>query len=389
VVERVRAVLGGLEDVGALIVVNDGSTDDTGARLQDFEGVEGVTVLSHPRNLGKGAALLSAFRYASDKGFTHALTVDADGQHEASDIPRVLTCARDNEQDLIIGWRDMESPKDVAGVRVVVPANSKKGRDISRFWLRIETGQDIPDSQCGLRVYPLAHVLAMRYRFLRFDFETEVLARLAWSGVTIRSVPVTCIYFPPAVRVSHFRPVRDTLRGIRVNVFLVARRLAPLPFPRRVERPSMSAEFGSWWRWSSWKNACRKALQTGTSNAEFATAISLGIFVGLTPLFFLQTILAIYLARRLHLNVIAAVLGSQISIPPVAPLWYVISAGTGNFILRGEWIRFDYSALSRETLWAYVVGSMVVATVGGILSLILSRQLLSRLRPETVTVSES
>ncbi len=130
---------------------------------------------------------------------------------------------------------------------------SKRGRDAATFWLRVQTGQHIPDSQCGLRIYPLQHVLAVHYRFRRFDFETEILARMAWGGLTIRSIPVTCIYFPAAKRVSHFRPVIDTLRGVRVNVFLVARRLFPLPFRTLCvhdEEPGVSANGGGWPRGS-------------------------------------------------------------------------------------------------------------------------------------------
>jgi glycosyltransferase involved in cell wall biosynthesis len=386
VIEKVRAAVAGIGEVAEIVVVNDGSTDSTAEKLA---GLRGVTVLTHARNRGKGAALLTAFWHAQGRGCTHALTVDADGQHEAADIPRMLAAAREHAGDLIIGWRDMESPTCAGGGEAAVPANSKKGRDISRFWLRVQTGQDIPDSQCGLRVYPLGHVLKLRYRFKRFDFETEVLARLAWAGVTIRSVPVTCIYFPRAVRVSHFRPVVDTLRGSRVNVYLVGRRLLPFPRPRKVERAEGTPRFGPWWKWSSWKSAMKQAMRAGTSNTELATAFAVGIFVGLTPFYFVQTILAIYLARRLHLNVIAAVIGSQISIPPLAPLWFLLSYGTGNLLLHGEWITLDASAFSRRALPTLFLGSTIIAFTTAAIGLVLARQILSRLRPNPVTVSAS
>jgi len=373
VIEAVRAAVAGLE-IGEIIVVDDGCTDGT---VEVLEGIGGVTVLRHARNRGKGEALLTAFGYALQKGFTHAVTIDADGQHDAEDIPKLLASARLYPDDLIIGYRDMER----AASAKEIPASSRKGRDISRFWLRVQTGQDIPDSQCGLRVYPLGHVMKGHYRFGRFDFETEVLARMAWGGVRVRSVPVTCIYFPPAKRVSHFRPVKDTLRGVRVNVYLVMRRLLPLPFSRMVERPGAAVRFGRWWKIATWRVAMRQALSAGNSNSELATAFAVGIFVGLTPFYFVQTVLAIYLARRLHLNVLAAVIGSQISIPPLAPLWFLLSYGLGNLLLKGEWISLDAGAFSRAMLPTLLLGNVIIATGVAVVGLFVARQVLGRLRP--------
>ena len=260
--------------------------------------------------------------------------------------------------------------------------HSKRGRDAATFWLRVQTGQDIPDSQCGLRVYPLEHVLAVHHRFRRFDFETEILARMAWGGLTIRSVPVTCIYFPAAKRVSHFRPVVDTLRGVRVNVFLVMRRLFPLPFRRLCAHEEGSGAFGKWWRTGTWKRAVRNALRAGSSNAELATAFAVGIFLGLTPLYGLQTILAIYFSRRLHLNVISAVIGSQISIPPLLPVWLVLSYGTGNLLLHGRWIAANFSDFSRRMIPTLLLGNLLVAFTAAIAGLLVARCVLSVVRNE-------
>jgi glycosyltransferase involved in cell wall biosynthesis/uncharacterized protein (DUF2062 family) len=379
VVERVRAVMGA--EV-AIVVVNDGSTDGTGAVVK---ALSGVTVLEHAKNRGKGAALLTAFQHALAAGFTHALTIDADAQHDPRDIPRLVEVAREHAEDLVIGWRDMEKPAAPLGgaepVKGAVPAMSKRGRDASRYWLRVQTGQDIPDSQCGLRVYPLSHVLGPPYRFRRFDFETEVLARMAWGGVKIRSVPVRCIYFPKGQRVSHFRPVMDTLRGIWVNTFLVGRRLFPMPFPQLVAREDETAKFDQWWKWSAWKKAARDAMRAGTSNSELASAVAVGVFVGLTPIFCFQTILAIYLARRLHLNVLAAVLGSQISIPPVVPFWYFLSYSTGYFVLHGQWVTLDSKVFTQQMLPTFLLGTLIVAVVVSLASLFVMRWVLYYMRP--------
>jgi glycosyltransferase involved in cell wall biosynthesis len=371
VIEEVRAAMVEVGEGGGVIVVDDGCTDGSSDVLR---GMAGITLLVHSCNGGKGRALMTAFRHAESLGCTHAVTVDADGQHCVSDVERLVEVAREFPDDVVIGQRDLES----AGENV--PARSKKGRDAATFWLRIQTGRHIPDSQCGLRVYPLKHVLKGRYRFWRFDFETEVLARMAWAGLRVQSVPITCIYFAPGQRVSHFRPVLDTLRGIRVNVFLVARQLLPLPFKQLVVRTTASTTFGQWWRWSTWRAAFRTVLQTGLDNSEIAMAFALGIFVGITPFYGVQTILAIYLAQRLHLNVLAAVIGSQISIPPLVPVWILLSYGLGNLILHGHWPVITLASLSHRMIPVILLGNVFLAFGAAAIGLLATRWVLDRVR---------
>jgi uncharacterized protein (DUF2062 family) len=207
---------------------------------------------------------------------------------------------------------------------------------------------------------------------------------MAWAGLRIHSLPVTCIYFDAARRVSHFRPVIDTLRGIRVNIFLVARRLLPLPFKQLVIRPSTEKPFGKWWRRAAWRDAFRTLLRTGSGNSEIATAFAMGIFVGLTPLYGLQTLLALYFARRLRLNVLAAVLGSQVSIPPLVPLWLLLSYGVGSLLLHGRWVAAHFSTLSDRMIPALLLGELVVALAAATLGLLLARWILSHLRHDRV-----
>jgi uncharacterized protein (DUF2062 family) len=361
VVEGLRAELGeGIE----ILVVDDGSVDGSGAACA---GIAGVSVVRHAKNRGKGAALLTGFRWARERGCTHAVTVDADGQHCAADVTRIVSAAQASPEELIVGWRDMEAA-EARGVRV--PARSKKGRNAARFWLKVQTGQDIPDTQCGLRAYPLKHVLAVGYWFARYDFETEVLARMGWGGVQLRSVPIECVYFPASERVSHFRPIIDTLRGVRVNVVLVGRRLLPWPMKKLIPREVAAVRFGAWWRWSTWVAAVKQALAAGASNAELATGFATGVFVGLTPFYFLHTLIAIYLARRLHLNLVAAVIGSQISIPPLLPVWFGLNVKVGNLV-----------AAEAGKLPAFFVGNALVAVGMATCGLLAARAILSIARP--------
>jgi glycosyltransferase involved in cell wall biosynthesis len=372
VVTAVQRTLAAARQAVPILVVNDGSTDATAQALQTIKDVQ---VATHAKNRGKGAALRTGFLFARDQGFSHVISMDADGQHDPADVLKVLAAARAHPEDLIIGQRDMDACP-------TVPLASKKGRNAARFWLHIQTGCDIPDTQCGLRAYPLASALAVPQRFTRYDFETEILARLSWGGVAIRSVPVACIYFPRDRRVTHFRPLIDTLRGVWVNVFLIARRLAPLPFRRLVAKhpATESAQFGAWWRWASWRDAVRNVLRAGSSNAELAMALAMGIFIGLTPFYLLHALIAIYFARRLHLNVLAAILGSQISIPPLVPLWVGLSYAIGELLLHGRWdfhpLMMNWRKMGSEFFWPALVGNLPMAVGVAMLGLLVARLLL-------------
>ncbi len=391
VAQVVRAVLETLPEV-CVLAVNDGSTDQTPRILAELAatsacqasgGVGRLQVLRLPRNRGKGFALCTAFRAAGKMGFSHAVTIDADGQHVPTDIVRLMRLARLFPDDLIIGDRQMDFAS--------VPASSRRGRDFSRYWLWLETGQDVPDSQCGLRVYPLTHTLRLRHWFQRFDFETETLARYAWAGRVIRSVPVTCVYFPPARRISHFRPVLDTLRGVRLNVLLVILRLLMIPCrrcepwflpegPRGGGRPAF-------WRWGFWRRALGRLTCANVSPALASTAVGVGILIAFLPVYGLQTLLAIYVARRLHLNIVLTVAAAQLSSPPLTPLLLLASVEIGHFVLAGHWLtrlswhRISWHLVFTDWLAPAVVGGLLSGVLAGAAGLLLTRWWLGRRRP--------
>ena len=207
-------------------VVVDGSTDGTGERLAALAaGDPGLRVFLQPRNRGKGAALLVGFTEALAQGFTHALTLDCDGQHPSECIPAFMQASVARPEAMVLGVPrfDASAPR----IRVL-------GRRISNGWAHLETlWGGIEDSLFGLRVYPLEPLVReMRRRrgMRRFDFDVEAAVRLSWLGVPAVSLPAPVRYFTAAEGgVSHFRYGRDNALLTAMHVRLFFGFLARLP----------------------------------------------------------------------------------------------------------------------------------------------------------------
>jgi glycosyltransferase involved in cell wall biosynthesis len=209
----VEAVRRHLSDV---IVVDDGS-GAAGRCAIDALGQEGLArVERHDRNRGKGAAVKTGLRAAARLGFTHALQVDADGQHELEDVPRFLAEARSHPDALVLGRPVFDETQ---------PALRAAGRRISVFWVSVETGgRRIADPQCGFRVYPIAAALAADARGDHMEFDQELPVRMVWRGVQVVNLPTRVRYLPAAEGgVSHFRMVRDNVRISWLHTRLVIR----------------------------------------------------------------------------------------------------------------------------------------------------------------------
>lgn len=207
IVDVVRRVHCYLPDI---IVVVDGSTDATLDLLAalDFP----VTVVSHPRNRGKGAALVSGFRKALSLGYDYALTIDADGQHYPEDIPQLLRAHDVHPNTLIVGSRPFNDAN--------MSGKSKFANRFSNFWFAVQTTTALPDTQTGLRLYPLHRLYGLNILTSRYEAELELLVFAAWHNVPLIPVPVRVYYPPKQERVSHFVPARDFTRISILNCFL-------------------------------------------------------------------------------------------------------------------------------------------------------------------------
>jgi glycosyltransferase involved in cell wall biosynthesis len=152
-----------------IIVVNDGSTDDT---VQIASSFPFVNLIGYPVNAGKGVALRTGFKYAIEKNYEYAITIDSDGQHFATDLPAFITKIKDVPGALIVGSRNMDQAS--------IPGKSSFGHKFSNFWYKIETGIDCPDTQSGFRLYPLFLLKNTKFFTRKYEFEIEVLVRAAW-----------------------------------------------------------------------------------------------------------------------------------------------------------------------------------------------------------------
>jgi glycosyltransferase involved in cell wall biosynthesis len=334
-----------LDYTSNIIIVNDGSTDETFQLLAKYPQ---LTQIHFPKNLGKGMALRSGFAKAIELGFDYAITIDSDGQHFATDIPSFVAAITANGSALIIGSRNMTQEN--------VPKKSSFGNKFSNFWFWVETGIRLEDTQSGYRIYPLK-LLPGKFFTRKFEFEIEVIVRTAWKGITVKNVPIRILY-DPAERVSHFRPFTDFTRISILNTVLVIITvfyIKPRNFCRGVKKKGIR------------KFLNENVLHHNDSNAKKALSIALGVFIGISPFWGLQTILVLFLAAVLNLNKAISFLFSNISFPPLIP--FIIYASLligGNFIETPQGVLFDSDITFRDiqdNITQYLIGSFILAAV--------------------------
>jgi glycosyltransferase involved in cell wall biosynthesis len=195
-----------------VLVVDDGSQDDTANAAR----AAGAEVIVHPDNRGKGAALMTGMRALAARGFTHALSMDGDGQHLPREIPVLVSAAAECPQAIVIGVR-RRGDQQVAGINLF-------GNRFANLCVQRAAGVPLPDTQSGFRVYPIETTLRLPVQGTHFDYESSAIIHAARAAVPIRSLAVDVYYPPIDERRSHYRKVVDTLRIIRVVAPFLLRR---------------------------------------------------------------------------------------------------------------------------------------------------------------------
>ncbi|CAL1520051.1 DUF2062 domain-containing protein [Chitinophaga sp. MM2321] len=349
-----------------VIVVNDGATDDTAAILDQFPQLQRV---SYSPNRGKGIALRRGFAYAKAQGYDYVITMDADGQHFATDLPGMLEMIGTSPDTLIIGARNLHQEN--------MPTKNTKANKISNFWFSVTTGLKGPDTQSGYRLYPLHRIGNMQFWCTKYEFEIEVLVRSAWKGIKIDWAPVK-VYYPPAdERVSHFRPVHDIVRITLLNTMLVLITFLYIK-PRDLVRFLLKGE--------NWKKMWyEEVLRATESNAVKAASIGFGVFMGIVPIWGFQLLVAILVSIKLKLNKALVVIAAHISAPPLIPLIIFISFLMGR-VWMGQTAKdlifsngINAETIKENTL-QYIYGSITLAIVAGIVAWLVSYVLLSVFR---------
>jgi glycosyltransferase involved in cell wall biosynthesis len=233
-----RAIGGMLDEIRAqklpCILVDDGSGPECAAVLDRLAAgsAEEVTLIRHAVNRGKGGAVLTAIRYAAGAGYSHALQIDADGQHRVSDIVRFLEQASAHPAALIAGCPQYDPS---------APWLRLYARYLTHFWVSVNTlSRHAGDSMCGFRVYPIPAVIAIDRRDKlseRMNFDIEVLVRLHWAGVEVISVGTPVAY--PSDGVSHFRAWLDSMliSSVHARLFFGMLRRLPMLLARRWSTP--------------------------------------------------------------------------------------------------------------------------------------------------------
>jgi glycosyltransferase involved in cell wall biosynthesis len=207
----VAEVRGHLPDV---LIVDDGSHEPARRALDELECAGAARVTHRQANGGKGAAVKTGLRVARERGFTHVVQIDADGQHEPADVPKFVALAAARPEAVVLAHPLFDDS---------TPRGRRAAHALTNFWTRVETaGPVITDPQCGFRVYPIEATIAAEPKADRMAFDIEIAVRLVWAGVPVINVPTRVRYLPVEDgAVSHFRPVRDNLAISWMHIRLV------------------------------------------------------------------------------------------------------------------------------------------------------------------------
>lgn len=345
-----------------VIVVNDGATDSTPDIITSF--ANRVTVVTYAPNKGKGFALRQGFAKALEMGFTHALTLDSDGQHFANDIPKFVDAHRAHPSAMLMGSRNLKAEG--------MPSKNSFANKFSNFWFFVETGIRLPDTQTGFRLYPLKKVKKLWLFTTRFEFEIEVIVKLAWRGTPFVAVPIQ-VKYDPNERVSHFRPGPDFTRISLLNAYLCILTFL-IYLPKRLLRGG-----------KLFAMIRDEAIKPTESNLRKASSIGLGVFFGILPIWGFQLLTGIPTAIYLRLNKVLFIAAANVSIPPMIPVLIFLSYQMGSPFAKSDKVQLtELSNLNLESIHdnflQYFTGGVLLAMTAGLVSFILSLGVLAAVR---------
>ena len=332
-----------------ILVVNDGSTDDTSQILENFTHLD----LHHfPENRGKGAALDHGFKMALDLGYDYAITIDSDGQHYPDDLEIFLTELENRDENapelLLVGDRNMGQDG--------IPGKSSLGNKFSNFWYLVVTGTQLSDTQSGYRLYPLKIVTPIKLYTNKFEYEIEIIVKSSWRGVEVKNIPIKVLYEDN--RVTHFRPFWDITRIVMLYMWFVLVSFFYI-HPRDKYRQFRDKGFKRFWK--------ENIIKSDEPAHKKATAVALGVFVGISPFWGLHTLIVFLLAAVFNLNKVIAFVFSNISIPPLIPVIIYASYQAGSFLTGNgfSWelslSDFDSGTEVLQGLGQYLLGSFALA----------------------------
>jgi len=333
-----------------LLIVNDGSTDNTKTILDKFPSLE---ILHFKENKGKGTALTHGFKAAGKLGYEYAITIDSDGQHYPDDLDIFLSELENRDLNgpeiLLVGDRKMGGKG--------IPGKSSRGNIFSNFWYLVVTGYQLHDTQSGYRLYPLKVVNSIKLYTKKFELEIEVIVKASWRKVDVRNVPIK-VFYQEENRVTHFRPFKDITRIVMLYMWFVLVSFFYI-HPRNKYQDFKEKGFKRFWN--------EDILKSQEPAHKKAAAIALGVFVGISPFWGLHTMIVFLLAAVFKLNKIIAFLFSNISIPPLIPVIIYASYQAGS-LLTGNGFSwelsledFDSTTKVMDGLWQYILGSFALA----------------------------